>query len=164
MEWADAEIWRAVSAHAPATQDVRTKALLTHLHLVQRMFLMLWTKQPFDPAGRPPEFATLGDLRSWVQRYYSEVHRFLDGLPASRLTEVVDMPWVRALETQLGRPLSMPALVDTIQQVASHSTYHRGQINVRLRELGGHPPLVDYVAWVWFGRPAPDWRPTAGAS
>lgn len=37
------------------------------------------------------------------------------------------------------------------------STYHRGQANSRLRELGGKPPLVDYIAWIWFGRPAPRW-------
>ena len=42
-------------------------------------------------------------------------------------------------------------------QVASHSTYHRGQVNARLREVGGTPPLVDYIAWIWFGRPAPNW-------
>jgi uncharacterized damage-inducible protein DinB len=42
-------------------------------------------------------------------------------------------------------------------QVATHSTYHRGQVNARLREVGGEPPLVDYIAWIWFGRPAPEW-------
>ena len=39
-------------------------------------------------------------------------------------------------------------------QVALHSMYHRGQINARLRDFGGNPPLVDFIAWVWLGRPA----------
>lgn len=37
------------------------------------------------------------------------------------------------------------------------ATYHRGQVNTWLRELGLEPPLVDFIAWVWFGKPAPDW-------
>jgi uncharacterized damage-inducible protein DinB len=46
-------------------------------------------------------------------------------------------------------------------QVTSHSTHHRGQVNARLRALGGEPPLVDYIAWVWFGKPAADWAVAA---
>jgi uncharacterized damage-inducible protein DinB len=160
MEWADAEVWRAVSAHAPTANDARLKNLLTHLHLVQRLFLILWTKQPFDPAGRQPEFATLADLRAWAQTYYGEATRFLGAIDEPMLTDVVEMPWARNLEARLGRTIAMPTLGETIQQVASHSTYHRGQINARLREVGGEPPLVDYIAWIWFGRPEPNWTPS----
>jgi hypothetical protein len=56
-----------------------------------------------------------------------------------------------------GRDIASPTLAETILQVASHSTYHRGQVNTRLRQLGAEPPLVDYVAWIWFDRPAADW-------
>ena len=27
----------------------------------------------------------------------------------------------------------------------------------RADELGTTPPLVDYIAWIWFGRPAAEW-------
>jgi uncharacterized damage-inducible protein DinB len=161
MEWADAEVWRAVLGHEPALHDARLKNLLTHLHVVQRLFLILWTKQPLNPASAQPSFATLGDLRAWALTYYPESNRFLGTVDASMLKDVVEMPWARSLEAQLGRPIVMPTLGETIQQVASHSTYHRGQINARLREVGGQPPLVDYIAWIWFGRPAPNWAPAA---
>jgi uncharacterized damage-inducible protein DinB len=157
MEWADAQVWRAVLTNAPARSDERLRNLLTHLHSVQRLFLILWTKQEFDPTGKPPEFSSLVDLRSWALIYYPEAHRVLEELDESRLGDEVVMPWVKTLESQLGRSLSMPTLGETIQQVSSHSTYHRGQVNARLREVGGEPPLVDYIAWIWFGRPAPDW-------
>jgi hypothetical protein len=26
-------------------------------------------------------------------------------------------------------------------------------VNARLREMGGELPLVDFIAWVWFGKP-----------
>lgn len=67
------------------------------------------------------------------------------------------MPWVPAYEQQLGRTFASPTLAETAFQVTSHSTYHRGQVNTRMRELGGEPPLVDFIAWVWFGKPAAEW-------
>jgi uncharacterized damage-inducible protein DinB len=159
MEWADAEVWRAVLAHQPAGSDPRLRELLTHLHLVQRLFLVVWQKQPFDPSRGQPQFATAVDLRNWAQTYYGEAHRFLDAIDEPALTREVVMPFVKALEAQLGRTFASTTLGETIFQVASHSTYHRGQVNARLREVGGTPPLVDYIAWIWFGRPAPDWSP-----
>ncbi len=157
MEWADAEVWRAVLACEPAGHDRRLRDLLTHLHVVQRLFLVVWRKDPFDPSRGSPEFATAADLRGWAQTYYSEANSFLDRLDAHGLTVDVSMPWIKAFEAQLGRTFSTPTLGETIFQVTSHSTYHRGQVNARLREVGGEPPLVDYIAWIWFGRPEPDW-------
>jgi uncharacterized damage-inducible protein DinB len=41
--------------------------------------------------------------------------------------------------------------------VPMHSQYHRGQVNARLKEVGGVPPNVDYILWVWVGRPVGLW-------
>ena len=52
----------------------------------------------------------------------------------------------------------LPAtLSESVWQVLSHSTYHRGQIATRIRELGGEPPLVDFLYWVWSDKPTPEW-------
>ena len=99
----------------------------------------------------------MADLRGWAQTYYLEANSFLDRLDEHGLTWSVSMPWIKAFEAQLGRTFSTPTLGETMFQVTSHSTYHRGQVNARLREVGGEPPLVDYIAWIWFGRPEPDW-------
>jgi uncharacterized damage-inducible protein DinB len=163
MEWADAEVWRAVLAHEPAVGDPRLRELLTHLHLVQRVFLVVWQKQPFDLSRGQPQFATALDLRDWAQGYYGEATRFLAELDEVSLTGETVMPFVKAIEAQVGRTFATTTLRDTIVQVTSHSTYHRGQVNARLREVGGHPPLVDYIAWIWFGRPAPNWSAAAAA-
>jgi len=157
MEWADAEVWRAVLAHAGARQDARLRDLLLHLHVVQRGFLLVWRAQAFPAMPRVAEFEDIADLRAWAQPYYPDARQFLDGLDAAALTRGVTMPWVEAYEKRLARTFSTPTLAETIFQVTSHSTYHRGQVNARLREVGGEPPLVDYIAWVWFGRPEPDW-------
>jgi uncharacterized damage-inducible protein DinB len=48
-------------------------------------------------------------------------------------------------------------LGESAWQVFSHTTYHRGQVATRVREIGGEPPTIDYLMWVWSGRPAPSW-------
>ena len=108
----------------------------------------------FEKALLWAEKLSPGALRERLRA--SCLHR-LDRLEESALKSEVSMPWVKSFETQLGRTFSTPTLGETIVQVASHSTYHRGQVNARLREVGGEPPLVDYIAWIWFGRPEPNW-------
>jgi uncharacterized damage-inducible protein DinB len=70
-------------------------------------------------------------------------------------------PGLERYEERLGRRLEQPTLAETMLQVASHSTCHRRQVNARLREVGGEPSVVDYIAWIWFGRPAPAWTAEA---
>jgi uncharacterized damage-inducible protein DinB len=163
MEWADSDVWRAVLAHEPAGRDGRLRDLLIHLHRTQRLFLMVWQKQPLDAAWGKADFASLSDLQSWARTYYPDVNQFLDALDEPALANDVTMPWVKSFEAETGRTFSTPTLGETILQVVSHSTYHRGQVNARLRDVGGEPPLVDYIAWIWFGRPEPNWPPAAAA-
>ena len=59
-------------------------------------------------------------------------------------------------------PKKAQAIAESMLQVALHSQYHRGQINARLRALGGEPPRVDYIIWLWLGRPPADWSFISG--
>ena len=38
-----------------------------------------------------------------------------------------------------------------------HSHYHRGQNATRFRELGGEPPMTDFIVWLRDGQPAARW-------
>jgi uncharacterized damage-inducible protein DinB len=163
MEWADAEVWRAVMAHEPAREDQRLRDLLGHLHGVQRVFLLVWQKQPLNLSRGWPEFASAAALASWARTYYAEANRFLDTIDEAALNGEVVLPFVTLMEAKTRRTFAATTLGETIFQVTSHSTYHRGQVNARLREIGGQPPLVDYIAWIWFGRPEPNWPPAAAA-
>ncbi len=152
MEWADGEVWRAVLVCGPAGDDATLRGLLFHLHVVQRAFLAVWkTREVIFPD--PSEFQRIGDLHAWTATYYAEARAFLDAVDGDALTRKVVMPWANELAKQMGRMPDPPTLAETMFQITSHSTYHRGQINTRLRALGGEPPLVDYIAWIWFGRP-----------
>jgi len=154
MEWADGQVWQAVLATDPARADATLKGLLLHLHVVQRAFLSVWKEQPVA-FPIPTDFPSLPELRVWTTTCYGEAHALLETVDAEALARPIVMPWAAALAAQLGREPGAPTLAESMFQITSHSTYHRGQINARLRAVGGEPPLVDYIAWIWFERPSP---------
>ena len=155
MEWADATVWAAVPREGPGRAAASPPG--ARPHRAARVPLA-WTGGQKDDALRAPEsFATLDEVRAWARPVYDDLASFVAAVDESRLSAPFEMPWARQVEAQLGRPPGVSTLADTCFQVASHSTYHRGQVNVRLRELGVEPPLVDYIAWIWFGRPVAAW-------
>lgn len=151
MQWADAEVWRALGS----IEDDKIHGLLLHLHVVQRAFFLMWTDGPLNPE----ELYAKKDA-AMLQAFARETYRLIDDeLPRleARLGDIVQMPWLPVFEQQLGRKLNAPTMQETLIQVPSHATYHRGQVNLRLREAGGEPPNVDFITWIWFGRPSPNW-------
>lgn len=156
VAWADDQVWNAVLATPRAHDDVGIRDYLHHIHLVQGLFLALWTDRPLDPvAARQPSDFTLDELRAWGRPFYPEAQAFLVGVTPAQLDEPLVVPWAARLEEQMGRPLRVPTVAETVFQMVNHTTHHRAQVSARLRAAGGDPPLVDYIAWVWFGRPTP---------
>ena len=164
MEWADASVWRALLPHPASVGDSRLRDLLLHLHGVQRAFLVMWKGQPLDPSVVNAGASDLMALEPLVRDYYRDLHATVASFDDTTLRRPIVTPGLSDYEQQMGRRFETPTLAETMLQVASHSTYHRGQVNARLRELGGEPPLVDYIAWIWFGRPAPEWIAAASPS
>lgn len=157
MEWADAAVWRAAAGlDAAGPPDPALLKWLLHIHTVQRAFLHIWTGRAMAfPAVET--FPTLASLRDWARGYYPDAHAWIEGAEEARLAEPLALPWAREIAERIGRSAGPATVGDTCFQVTSHSTYHRGQVNRRLRELGAEPPLVDYIAWVWFGKPKAEW-------
>jgi uncharacterized damage-inducible protein DinB len=155
MEWADASVWTAVVASDGGRTDAKLRGYLYHLHVVQRAFLRTWRGEPRETPY--PTFDDTPSLMLWGRTYYSEVFAHLETLNDEKASEPLPVPWAAMVEQRLGRAPETTTVGETLMQVALHTMYHRGQINTRLREVGGEPPLVDYIAWVWLGRPAADW-------
>lgn len=156
MEWADALVWRSVLALPETDSDVRVRECLHHLHVVQWAYLHIWRgEQP-----NIPELSSFADLRSmhvWAREYYGQALVYLDNLEAETLERQVQFPWAEQLVERYGG-VRAATLAETIFQITSHTTYHRGQVNMRLRELGGEPPLTDFIAWIWMGKPSAGWE------
>ncbi len=152
MEWADATVWETVGTLPREPVDKTLRDRLLHIHNTQRAFLYVWTNRaPQFPKAE--DFADMASLREWARPFYREAATFLSELDPARLASPLTMPWAAEFEKRTGTRFAQTTLGDTIFQVTSHSTYHRGQVNTRLRELGAVPPLTDYIAWVWKGKP-----------
>ena len=154
MEWADARIWSEVLGTARADGDEWLRDKLFHLHDTQQAFLSLWTDQPRSTRG---DVASLAAVCEWARPYYATARRFLDAASAEALAEPVSAAFGDRMKQHFGDPRGNVTLGDTAFHVVAHTTHHRGQVMTRLRELGGAPPLVDYVIWVWSGSPVADW-------
>jgi len=129
--------------------------MLFHLHVVQQAFLRTWREEPRDTPY--PTFDDTPSLGGWGRTTCGEMESHVAALTDAELTRPMPVPWVEHVMTRLGRPPGTTTVGDTLVHVALHTAYHRGQINTRLRELGGAPPLVDYISSIWFGRPEAEW-------
>jgi uncharacterized damage-inducible protein DinB len=143
----DAALLKAIRQHETASTDAELLRLLNHILLSNRFWLMLSGNRPFvlEEESRVPESLDLLAAR------YRETH-----------TE--ELAWVAALsEEDLARQVESPffggqqySIAEGFTQVCMHSHGHRSQCATRLRQLGGTPPVLDFILWLK-DRPTADW-------
>ncbi len=151
--WADAEHWRAIGDHAVARDDKVIRDRLHHIALVQRLFLWaVGDRQDAFAFTKPEEFPSFDALQSYAREHHGRLAPAIAAMTDARLAESIAIPWVP------DPPLSL-TVAEALTQSAMHTHYHRGQNATRLRELGGEPPMTDYIYWLWKGRPEPIWNP-----
>jgi uncharacterized damage-inducible protein DinB len=155
MEWADALMWQSIDVVPAAQNDRRLIALVHHLHLVQWIYLAIW-RGAAPEITDPRAYENARAVRNWARSYYAKAATFIESLTDDDLARVVEFPWADDIAKKFGS--AGPATMrETIAQVLLHTTYHRGQVATRVRELGGEPALTDYITWIWMSRPRAQW-------
>ena len=153
--WADATVWTAVLHEAAASTDRRIRDYLFHVHTVQGLFLTVLRGAAVQaPAKEAPDLTSLLAL---ARSTHAELASWLGDVDEASLSQTSSLPWAGEFKAFTGRDPAPMTMGETLLQVINHSTYHRGQINSRLRELGGTPPMTDFIAWVALGKPTADW-------
>jgi uncharacterized damage-inducible protein DinB len=152
--YADAAMVNAIRRHEVAARDEQLRVLLHHILISHRFWTHLGQGLPFsiDDENEVPD-----SLEPLVSRYcdtHVQEQAWLARLGESDLT--------RTLESAFFPGRSIP-LSEALVQVCLHSQGHRSQCATRLRQLGGEPPLLDFIVWVK-DRPAPVWAEPAAAS
>jgi uncharacterized damage-inducible protein DinB len=149
--WADAEQWRAIAAHPPATADRALCGRLHHIHQVQRFFIWAVSHRANQPViTSADQYPTFSDLQAYARESHQTARAFLSTIGDSDFDRAVTIPWFN------DPPLTI-SVTEALTQMAMHSHHHRGQNLTRLRELGGEPPALDLIVWYWKQRPAAAW-------
>jgi len=151
QEWADAEHWRAFESHPAALEDKAIRERLHHIHLVQHGFL--WITGPRTSGfefKKFEDFQAISDLKKYGQEGLTRLNNFVRKVDSAGKEKVIEVPWFQ--------PPAKIAVRHALIQAAMHSQYHRGQNATRLRELGGVPPITDFIVWLHKGQPAAQWE------
>jgi uncharacterized damage-inducible protein DinB len=151
QEWADAEHWHAIEAHPPALADKAIRERLLHIHLVQHGFLWVTAMQrPEFLFKKMEDFPSMADLKKYGRQGLEEMRERLQQTDQARMEEMIEVPWFKP-------PVKL-SVRQALTQAAMHSHYHRGQNATRLREMGGVPPMTDFIVWLKDGQPAARWE------
>ncbi len=113
---------------------------INHILWVEWLFLRRWKGLSTEDLLKPFSFNTNEALsESWedLEREREEYFRELD---ENTLNETIQY-----LDTK-GQPVTI-LLWQAIYQAINHSTFHRGQIITKFRQLGKTPPLTDFVRY-----------------
>jgi uncharacterized damage-inducible protein DinB len=147
-EWANAVFFHAW-AKAPARDHEEMRQRVGHVVGVQEGFLaVLRGEAPGRPPDGPPP--TFDALKDRAIASHAALRAFADGLDESALARRVQIPW-------FPEPACIITVAEAMVQVAMHTQHHRGQLMTRLKDFGGEPKNVDWIIWLWRGKPEARW-------
>jgi uncharacterized damage-inducible protein DinB len=147
-EWANAVFFHTWGK-SPARDHEEMRQRVGHVVGVQDGFLAVVRGQPFGfpPDGPRPSFE---DLKSRARASHAGLRTYADSLDAATLANKVRIPW-------FPEPPCVISVAEALVQAAMHTQHHRGQLMTRLKDFGGEPKNVDWIIWLWKGRPQARW-------
>jgi uncharacterized damage-inducible protein DinB len=146
--WANARVLKAVSSltaeqlgRDPSGGDRSLLHTLAHIAAAEWVWLRRWQgESPRSLPGRE-DFRSLGHLEAWWSEVERECAEFVCCLTDERLPEVV------AYVNTAGETWRY-TLSQMMQHLVNHSSYHRGQVSLMLRQLGAEPAPTDLLVFL----------------
>lgn len=129
---------KRIESSFPSVRDT-----LTHILAAEWIWLERWkgrspVKAEWDEFAK--KFGDFAGLRAHWSEHERQQMEFVAGVTADRLSRSQE---IRTLD---GTPYTQP-LWQMMQHLANHSTYHRGQVTMMLRQLGAKPVSTDLIAF-----------------
>jgi uncharacterized damage-inducible protein DinB len=148
-EWANAVFFHTWSK-TPARDNEEMRRRVGHVVGVQSGFLSVLTgKEPGKPPDGPP--SSYEELKARARESHSGLRKVAEGLDTESMRRKVQIPWFPP-------PPCVITAAEALVQAAMHTQHHRGQLMTRLKDLGGEPKNVDWIIWLWKGRPEGRWE------
>ena len=155
MEWANALLWTLIVDNDKTRENDDFLRRMRHIHQTESAFLQVWKGESigFDDGETSDPF----ELVRFARGVCGGLMGFVATVDPSRFDEVVTVPWARRFGAVSGFESQPSTLFDTIFQLCAHGVHHRAQINTLFRGVNVTPPFIDYIGWVWRGRPDAVW-------
>ena len=140
-QWADAEVFKAVSQCPDDSEAWREYAHILGAEAV-------WLARLERRVSQVPVWPTLAveDAEQLRAALITGYDTFIDALGVESLSEAI------TYKNSKGAEFTTP-ICDMLLQVLLHGQFHRGKINVLLRQTMDVAAPVDYIGFVW-GVPA----------
>jgi uncharacterized damage-inducible protein DinB len=146
--WARNRVLEAVSALSPdqyiqpiVSSFPSVRDTLVHLYSSETVWYGRWTGHSPTSMLDPSDYPDLAGLRAAWDGHEGRMRQFVANLGAEGVERTVDY---RSLQ---GQPQAS-AMWEMVQHVVNHGTYHRGQIQTMLRQLGAAPSKsLDLIAY-----------------
>lgn len=141
--WANTRTLGAAEALAsePFTRDLgnsfpSVRDTLAHVLGAEWVWLRRWHGESPSRGLPASEFSTVASLKDRFAAIERERRAFLETMSEERLTQPL------SYRDFAGNAHSL-RVVDSLQHVVNHGTYHRGQVTTMLRQLGAKPVSTD---------------------
>jgi uncharacterized damage-inducible protein DinB len=145
--WANRRMLEACAALSPEqfTRDLGSsfpsvRDTMAHIFGAQWIWLERFQGRSHTALPNGNEFADLASLRARWTQFESELLSYVNGLSAADLERSFDY---RDIKANAHRNL----LWQTLQHLANHGTYHRGQVTTMFRQLGAKPVGTDMIGF-----------------
>jgi uncharacterized damage-inducible protein DinB len=136
--WADAELLAAIETRP---SDAPAEVLREYAHVLGAE--EVWLARLERRSSRTPVWPelTLREIGALAPEVRAGYARYLAGLEEGELSQGVEYT------NSAGRAFTT-AVADILLQVVLHGQYHRGKINLLLRQAGLTPAPVDFISYV----------------
>ncbi len=148
LRWADAVAWHALGKHPAVFEAADVPERLDHSAMTALYFAKLLRGDAITapPQGVPP----VDEIRAKTRRAGEELAAWLATATEADLARRITVPWFH-------NPPCEISAADALLQAVLHTQHHRAQTMTRLKQLGGEAKNVDYIIWLWRGKPEARW-------
>ena len=150
QEWADAQFFWRWRQFQGAQKDQEILKLATHIVTVQKLFAEILENQQAALPDRDAPLPAVSELEAICRKNHARLSRYLSETSTESLSNLVTVPWFS--------PEIRLTAADAILQVLFHTQHHRGQVLQMLSRYAEKAMIIDYIAWIYKGRPAARWQ------
>lgn len=145
--WANARVLKAASAltREQFMRDLReshrsVRDTLVHIMSGEWIWLRRWKETSPKAMLDPAEFSSLDLVKTQWSQIEREQAEFVEGVTDRSLKKVI------TYVNTSGETWRYP-LAQMMQHLVNHSSYHRGQVSLMLRQLGAEPVPTDFLVF-----------------